>query len=46
MRSIVESVMIDAMFDVPSKRVKKLNITLDYVKGQMDKAHLQKLETT
>ena len=46
LRSIVESVMIDAMFDVPSKRVKKLNITLDYVKGQMDKAHLQKLETT
>lgn len=46
LRSIVESVMMDAMFDVPSQDVKKFNVTLDYAKKQLDKAHLQKLETT
>ena len=45
LRSIVESVMMDAMFDVPSRRIKKFNVTLDYAKSQLDKAHLQKLET-
>lgn len=45
LRSIVESVMMDAMFDIPSKKVKKFNVTLDYAKAQLDKAHLQKLET-
>ena len=46
LRSIVESVMMDAMFDVPSQNVKDFNVTLDYAKKQLDKAHLQKLETT
>ena len=46
LRSIVESVMMDAMFDVPSQDVKDFNVTLDYAKKQLDKAHLQKLETT
>lgn len=45
LRSIVESVMMDAMFDVPSSKVKEFNVTLDYAKKQLDKAHLQKLET-
>ncbi len=45
LRSIVESMMMDAMFDIPSKRVKTFNVTLDYAKAQLDKAHLQKLET-
>lgn len=45
LRSIVESVMMDAMFDIPSKKVKNFNVTLDYAKAQLDKAHLQKLET-
>ena len=45
LRSIVESVMMDAMFDVPSRRIKKFNVTLNYAKSQLDKAHLQKLET-
>ena len=45
LRSIVESVMMDAMFDIPSKQVKEFNVTLDYAKSQLDKAHLQKLET-
>ena len=45
LRSIVENVMMDAMFDVPSGKVKKFNVSLDYAKAQLDKAHLQKLET-
>ena len=40
LRSIVESVMMDAMFEVPSKRVKKFEVTLDYTKQQMEKSHL------
>lgn len=45
LRSIVESVMMDAMFDVPSEKIKRFNVTLEYVKKQLDKAHLQKLGT-
>ena len=45
LRSIVESVMMDAMFEIPSKRTKSLNVTLDDAKRQLDKAHLQKLES-
>ena len=45
LRSIVESVMLDAMFEYPSKRVKTFDVTLDYAKQQLEKAHLQKLES-
>ena len=45
LRSIVESVMMDAMFDVPSEGVKEFVVTLDYAKKQLDKAHLQKLDS-
>ncbi|HCN53733.1 MAG TPA: ATP-dependent Clp protease ATP-binding subunit ClpX [Prevotella sp.] len=45
LRSIVESIMLDAMFEIPSKRVKSFEVTLDYAKAQIDKAHLQKLES-
>ena len=40
LRSIVENVMMEAMFDAPSKRAKTLRITLDYVKTEMEKAQL------
>uniref|UniRef100_A0AB33J8W8 ATP-dependent Clp protease ATP-binding subunit ClpX n=2 Tax=unclassified Prevotella TaxID=2638335 RepID=A0AB33J8W8_9BACT len=43
LRSIVESVMMDAMFEIPSKRVKNFEVSLDYAKAQLDKAHLQGL---
>lgn len=45
LRSIVESVMMDAMFDVPSEKIKRFNVTLEYAKKQLDKVHLQKLGT-
>jgi ATP-dependent Clp protease ATP-binding subunit ClpX len=45
LRSIVESVMMDAMYETPSKRIKKLEISGDYVKGQLEKSRLQKMES-
>lgn len=45
LRSIVENVMMDAMFDMPSRRTKKFDVTLEYTKQQLDKSNLQKLES-
>lgn len=39
LRSIVESAMMDAMFDFPSKKVKKFEVTKEYIRQQLDKAH-------
>ena len=36
LRSIVETIMTDAMFEVPSKKVKKFTVTLDYAKKQFE----------
>jgi len=44
LRSIVENVMMDSMFDLPSKKVKKFEVTGDYVRKQMDKSYLQQYE--
>ena len=41
LRSIVEAIMMDTMFEIPSKNVDKYVVTLDYAKQQLDKAHLQ-----
>lgn len=41
LRSIVENIMMDAMFEVPSKKVKTFEVSLDYARRQLDKAHLQ-----
>ena len=45
LRSIVESIMIDTMFEVPSKKVKEFKVTLDYAKQQLGKANLSRLQT-
>ena len=45
LRSIVEAVMMDAMFEIPSEKVKSFAVTLDYAKKQLDKSHLGQLET-
>lgn len=45
LRSIVESIMMDAMFEVPSKKVKTFEVTLDYARQQLDKSHLHQLES-
>lgn len=40
LRSIAESVMMNAMFEIPSTRKKSFEVTLDYAKAELDKAHL------
>lgn len=45
LRSIVEAVMMDAMFEIPSEKVKSFTVTLEYTKKQLDKSHLGQLET-
>ena len=44
LRSIVESVMMDVMFELPSKKIKNFEVTLDYTQKQIEKAHFEKLE--
>ena len=41
LRSIVESIMMDAMFEIPSKKVKKFEVTLEYAKSQFSKSLLR-----
>ena len=41
LRSIVESVMMDAMFEVPSKKTDKFEVTAEYVEEQLEKSHLE-----
>ena len=41
LRSIVESIVMDAMFEQPSKKVDKFDVTLDYAKQQLEKSHLK-----
>ena len=45
LRSIVESIMMDAMFEAPSKRIKQFNVDVEYARKQIDKAHFEKLES-
>lgn len=40
LRSIVESIMMDAMFEAPAKKLKKFQVTLEYAQAQLDKSHL------
>ena len=44
LRSIVEAIMMDAMFEIPSTDVKKFDFTLDYAEKQLDKANLHQLK--
>ena len=46
LRSIMESIMMDAMFEIPSKKVKTFKVTLDYAKEQLEKAHLSGLKAS
>ena len=38
LRSIVEKIMTDAMFDFPSSRKKKISVTLDYAREHFEKS--------
>jgi len=42
LRSIVETVMVDAMFDVPSQKVKEFTVTREYVDSKLTGTHFEK----
>lgn len=44
LRSIVETIMVDAMYETPSSRKKSLVIDADYVKNQLQKGHFESME--
>jgi len=44
LRSICEVVMVDLMFDMPSKNIKNYSITLDYAKEKIENVHPNKLK--
>ena len=41
LRSIVETVMVDAMFDVPSMKVKEFTVTPEYVAEKLTGTHFE-----
>lgn len=41
LRSIVESIMVEAMYSIPGTKTKKLTITRDYALEQIQKAHFE-----
>lgn len=45
LRSIVETIMIDVMYDIPSQAYTEYEIKLEYARQQMDKANLARLQT-
>ncbi|MCH5239361.1 MAG: ATP-dependent Clp protease ATP-binding subunit ClpX [Muribaculaceae bacterium] len=42
LRSIVETIMVDSMFEVPSNNHKNFRIDADYVRAQLERAHFEK----
>lgn len=44
LRSIVETIMMDVMFDMPSKNEKVYHVTLEYAKKQLEKANIARLQ--
>jgi ATP-dependent Clp protease ATP-binding subunit ClpX len=41
LRSIVESIMVDAMFDIPSQKVKEFKVTSEYALQKIREAHFE-----
>ncbi len=46
LRSICEVIIIDAMFELPSKSEKSVTISLDYAREKLEKANIQRLKMT
>lgn len=44
LRSIVETIMMDSMFTLPSENVKRYKVTLDYAEKQLAKANISRLK--
>jgi ATP-dependent Clp protease ATP-binding subunit ClpX len=46
LRSICESIMVDAMFETPSENVKNMRISLEYAKQKLDAGSVQRLKAS
>ena len=44
LRSLVESIMMDLMYSIPTKRIKSYTVTLDYAKDQIEKADMARIQ--
>ena len=44
LRSIVETIMMDAMYEIPSEQKDSFLVTLDYAKHQLEKANIARLQ--
>lgn len=44
LRSIVEAIMMDAMFSMPSEKKRKLHVTLEYAKEKFEKSDVNRLQ--
>lgn len=42
LRSIVETIMVDAMYEMPSNPEKRFTVDAEYVREQLEKAHFEK----
>lgn len=45
LRSITEMIMTDKMYETPSKKVKKVTITLAYAQSKLEKANINRLKS-
>ena len=46
LRSIVEGIMMEAMFDIPTRGDKHFTVTLDYARTQIEKSNLGRLQAS
>ena len=44
LRSLVESIMMDLMYSIPTKRIKSYTVTLDYAKEQIERADMARIQ--
>ncbi|NDV46000.1 ATP-dependent Clp protease ATP-binding subunit ClpX [Paludibacter sp. 221] len=46
LRSITETIMMDKMYETPSKNIKKVTVTLSYAQSKLEKANVNRLKST
>ncbi len=46
LRSICEIIMTDAMFELPSKKIRKFTVDLKYAKSKLEKANIKKMKVS
>lgn len=44
LRSIVEAIMMEPMYEIPSKRIKSYRVNIDFAKKQIEKANMEVLK--